>query len=246
MRWAPLMARLEKDGLANNTIVIFASDNGGVEFYDNSGMDRPEYRGTPATSNSPLRGGKGLAYEGGVRVPLIVKWPGVTKPGTATDALAECMDLFPTFIEAAGGALPHQPMDGYSLVPLLSGQKPAVRRRVFCIQPQYQFSYSPPAYAPVATVTSAQWKLVKFYGDNPNGTDRVELYNLRNDIGESFDLAPALPDIVQTLSRDLDTYTTRIHAVLPRSNPRFDPTVMRQAVVRKPAEPLVAPDPYGD
>jgi arylsulfatase A-like enzyme len=241
-----LEACLEKDGLAQNTIVVFASDNGGVEFYDNGGMDDKQYQGTPATSNSPLRAGKGTAYEGGVREPFIVKWPGVTKAGTVTSALAECMDVFPTFIEAAGGKLPDQPLDGYSLVPLLNGTKASVRNRVFCIQPQYQFNYSPPVYAPVASVTSDQWKLIKFYGDNSDGSDRYELHNLSDDIGETFDFSAGEPEIVATLSKDLDRYTARIHAVLPVPNPNFNPTAMRKPNKRLPSEPVVPPDPYGD
>jgi arylsulfatase A-like enzyme len=96
------------------------------------------------------------------------------------------MDIFPTFIEMAGQPLPRQPLDGYSLVPVLRGTKPSVRARVFCIEPTYLLNYSPPVYAPGATITTGNWKLLRFYGDNPGGSDREELYNLKDDIGETF------------------------------------------------------------
>ena len=237
---------LEKNGLTGKTIVVFTSDNGGVGFYDNGGMAHKEYQGNPATSNAPLRGGKGMVYEGGTRVPLIVKWPGVTKANTVTTAPEECMDLFPTFIEMAGQPLPKQPLDGYSLVPILQGTKPFVRTKVFCIQPGYQANYSPPVYAPGATITKGDWKLLRFYGDNPDGSDRQELYNLKDDIGETFDYADSLPEITQKLAKNLDDYIARIQVVLPRSNPNFDPNVVRPPNKRRPSEPMVPPPDDGD
>jgi arylsulfatase A-like enzyme len=187
-----------------------------------------------------------MTYEGGTRVPLIVKWPGVTKPGTVTTALEECMDIFPTFIEIAGQQLPSQPLDGYSLVPILRGTKPSVRSKVFCIQPTYLLNYSPPIYAPSASITEGDWKLIRFYGDNPDGTDRQELYNLKDDIGETFDDAPSLLDITRKLAKNLDTYIARIQVVLPKANPNFDPKVVPPPRIRKASEPLVPPTDNGD
>jgi arylsulfatase A-like enzyme len=241
-----LLDCLEKNGLSDRTIVVFSSDNGGLGFFDNGGMAHKEYQGNPATSNAPLRGGKGMNYEGGTRVPLIVKWPGVAKSGTVTSALEECMDIFPTFVEMAGQSLPKQPLDGYSLVPVLKGTKPSVRTKVFCIQPTYLLNYSPPIYAPSASIIQGDWKFIRFYGDNPDGSNREELYNLKDDIGETFDDAPALPDISKKLSKNLDDYLARIEVVLPKPNPNFDATVVPPARIRKPSEPLVPPPDDGD
>jgi arylsulfatase A-like enzyme len=241
-----LLACLEKNGLSDRTIVVFSSDNGGLGFFDNGGMAHKEYQGNPATSNAPLRGGKGMIYEGGTRVPLLVKWPGVTKAGTVTAALEECMDIFPTFVEMAGQPLPKQPLDGYSLVPVLKGTKTNVRSKVFCVQPTYLLNYSPPIYAPSASITQGDWKLVRLYGDNPDGSNREELYNLKDDIGETFDDAPALTDISKKLAKNLDDYLARIQVVLPKANPNFDATVVPPPKMRKPSEPLVPPAKDGD
>src|SRR5262249_37496749 len=106
-----VLAKLEELGLTENTIVIFSSDNGGVGGYEEIG-------GRGITSNRPLRGGKGMLYAGGVRVPFIIRWPGHTKPGSTSDTPAQHVDLFPTFLEIAGAKEPRQVLDGESLAPL--------------------------------------------------------------------------------------------------------------------------------
>ena len=237
-----IMACLEKDGIADNTIVIFGSDNGGLGFSDTGGMAHKEYWGNPATNNAPLRGGKGQIYEGGVRVPLIIKWPGVTKPGTTTDAFEECMDILPTFADIAGQPLPNEPLDGFSLVPLLKGTQPSVRNKVFCVAPYYIWNYAPPVYAPAASVTEGEWKLIRFYNDNPDNSDRYELYNLKHDIGETFDFSAVLPDITQQMTKTLDDYIARIGEPMPQPNPDFDPKMLVPPHKRAPSEPVVPPD----
>jgi arylsulfatase A-like enzyme len=241
-----LMATLKKDGLEQNTIVIFSSDNGGLEYWGNGQMAHKEYQDTPATSNDPLRGGKGMIFDGGIRVPLIVKWPGVVKPGTTTGALDECMDIYPTVIEMAGLQVPTtQPLDGYSFVPVLQGTKPWVRREAFCLQPHDLRNYLPIMQGPSATVLNGDWKLIHFYGANPDGSDRLELYNLKDNLEESFDLSHAVPAITAELSKDLDAYLAKIGAVLPAPNPAYDPKAplpTSKAQAAMPYEPLIEGD----
>jgi arylsulfatase A-like enzyme len=234
-----LMDTLKKDGLEGNTIVIFSSDNGGLEYWGNAQMAHNEYRDTPATSNDPLRGGKGMTYDGGVRVPLIVKWPGVTKPGATTDALDMCVDIYPTVLEMTGQPVPTtQPLDGVSFVPVLQGTKPYVRHEIFCLQPHDLRNYAPIMQGPSAMVINGDWKLIRFYGANPDGSDRLELYNLKANLEESFDLSLAVPDITAKLSKDLDAYLAKIQAVLPAPNPAYDPKAPWPTSKAQP------PDPY--
>jgi arylsulfatase A-like enzyme len=234
-----LMDTLKKDGLENNTIVIFSSDNGGLEYWGNAGMAHKEYQDTPGTSNDPLRGGKTQIYEGGVRVPMVVKWPGVVKPGSVTHALGVSADLYPTLIGMAGQAVPTtQPLDGVSFVPVLQGTKDSVRNKVYCIVPQYNQNYAPILQPPCASIIDGDWKLIRFYADYPDGSDRYELYNLRDNLEESFDLSKALPDMTARLSKDLDDYIARIQAVMPAANPAFDPKAMPPPSIAKPSEPL--------
>lgn len=237
-----LMDALQKAGIADKTIVIFSSDNGGLEFWDGGGMAHTEYRGIPATNNVPLRSGKGSLYEGGVRVPLIVKWPGVVKPASESRSLAVCMDIYPTLLQMAGTSpLPGQPLDGVSLVPILKGTAASVRDKVFCVSPTYTLNYAPDIFPPRASIHDGDWKLLRFYGANPDDSNREELYNLKDDIGETFDLSAALPDLTKKLSRQLDDYIARIHVVMPVPNPKYDPHALPPAKKRQPSEPLILP-----
>ena len=241
-----LMDTLKKDGLENNTIVIFSSDNGGLEYWGNEGMSHHEYQDTQGTDNAPLRGGKTQIYEGGVRVPLIVKWPGVVKPGTTTNALGSCVDMYPTLIEMAGQTVPTtQPVDGVSLLPVLKGEKASVKNEIFTYQPQYNINYYPDVEPPRASVIDGDWKLIRFFMDNPDKTDRYELYDLKNNLEEGFDLSHQQPQIRDKLAKDLDAYLTRIHAVLPVLNPAYDPMKLPPPTKAKAAEPLT-PVPDGD
>jgi arylsulfatase A-like enzyme len=237
-----LMDTLKKDGLENNTIVIFSSDNGGLEYWGGGGMSHHEYVDTPGTSNDPLRGGKTEIYEGGVRVPLVVKWPGVVQPGSVTRALGACMDIYPTLIEMAGQTVPTtQPLDGVSLVPVLRGTQASVRNQVYCFMPQYNVNYAPVLQAPCASIIDGDWKLIRFYGDNPDGSNRTELYNLHDNLEETFDLSKACPDIVAQLSRYLDGYIARTQVVMPGRNPAYSPTAFPPPSIAHPSLPIVPP-----
>jgi arylsulfatase A-like enzyme len=198
-------AKLDELKLADRTIVIFTSDNGGR---------------IPTTSNKPLRYGKASAYEGGVRVPLIVHWPGVTKPGSASDTPVITMDLFPTI---AGMANLKQPkkgagIDGISLVPLLRGIGEIKRTELFWHYPHHQH-YQQGGATPYGAIRSGDYKLIEFFNDG-----HVELYDIKADIGESRDLAKAKPELANRLRARLHAWRDDVGAQMPTANPRYDPT----------------------
>ncbi len=199
-----IRAGLEALGLSTNTVVIFTSDNGGLVL----GGD------TRATSNFPLRSGKGDAYEGGVRVPLIVHWPGVTRPGTTTSTPAQSIDLYPTVLELTGtpDAEGHV-VDGVSLVPVLQGKSLAAARSLFWHYPHYH----PGGATPYGAIRNGDWKLIQFYE-----TGHLELYNLASDLGEKQDLANALPEKANQLAKELGDWRQRVGAQMPISNPKFE------------------------
>jgi arylsulfatase A-like enzyme len=176
-----VLARLKERHLADKTLVIFASDNGG---YVNTNC------GLQVTDNWPLRSGKGSLYEGGIRVPLIVRLPGVTTPGTTCDELVMCTDFFPTIRELCGLNVSNQPAslqppDGLSLVPLLRQPRSTLPRdALFFNYPHYY-----PTTTPVSAVLSRDWKLLDNFEDN-----HIDLYCLRDDPGEKHDLAAAQPE----------------------------------------------------
>ncbi len=204
--------KIEELGLTGRTIVIFTSDNGGRVTVDN--INR-----VPTTSNVPLRFGKASAYEGGVRVPLIVSWPGVTKPGSVSDAPVITMDLFPTIVEMAG--LPtnasRTALDGVSIAALLRGATKPTRDTMFWHYPHHQH-YQLGGAMPYAAIRSGDFKLVEFFNDM-----HVELYNIRADIGEKIDLASAQPKKVEELRARLHAWRKEVGAQMPTPNPTHDP-----------------------
>jgi arylsulfatase A len=198
-----LVAKLDELGLRENTLVVFTSDNGGLSTSE----------GWP-TSNLPLRGGKGWMYEGGIREPLIVRWPGVTRPGSVIATPVSSPDYFPTFLEAAGlRPAPGQVLDGRSLVPVLKGGT-APERALFWHYPHYGNQGG----APAAAVRRGDWKLIEWQEDN-----RVELFNLAQDLGEKTDLATREPDRAARLRAELHAWQKDVGAKFPIPNPTFDP-----------------------
>jgi arylsulfatase A-like enzyme len=196
--------KLEELQIAGRTIIVFTSDNGGR---------------IPTTSNVPLRAGKASAYEGGVRVPLIVYWPGVTKPGSVSDAPAITMDLFPTILEMAGvPAAGAHPMDGVSIVPLLRGGTKPTRDTLFWHYPHHQH-YQLGGTTPCGAIRSGDFKLVEFFNDM-----HVELYNVRENIGETDDLAASQPAKVGELRARLHAWRKEVGAQMPSPNPNYDPS----------------------
>lgn len=206
-----VMAKLDALGLGENTVLIFSSDNGGVGGYT-SNDGRPENRGI--TSNLPLRGGKGQLYEGGVRVPLIVRWPRAIKAGSATAQPVISVDFFPTFLELAGSKEnPKQARDGVSLVPLLksSGQAKLKREALYWNFP----GYLPGRTTPVASVRDGDWKLIEFYEDG-----KMELYNLAQDLSERNDLSAKMPDKTRELHEKLKAWRASVNAPMPKPKPQ--------------------------
>ena len=201
---------LDRRGLSGRTAVIFTSDNGGY---------------APATSMEPLRGSKGMLYEGGVRVPLIVRWPGVVEPGSTSEEPVIGLDLFPTILEIAGVPTPDgaEP-DGRSLVPLLNRDADSLdREALYWHFPAYlqgnRDADGPWRTTPAGAIRMGDWKLLEFFEDG-----RIELYNLADDLGESDDLASERTEIAEDLHRRLRTWRASTGAPVPAEpNPEFDP-----------------------
>ncbi len=199
-----VLDKLDQLGLTETTVVVFMSDNGGL-----STLRR---RGYP-TSNLPLRAGKGWCYEGGIREPMIIRAPGVTRPGGVCGVPVTSTDFYPTMLELAGlAARPKQHVDGLSLVPLLAGGKTLPRDAIYWHYPHYHGS----TWTPGAAVRAGDWKLIEFYDE---GT--VELYNLSKDIGERRDLARKMPEKKNELLTLLHTWQKRVGAKMPRPNPDY-------------------------
>ncbi len=207
-----ILSALQEAGVADRTIVVFTSDNGGSAF--------GEADGVLPTSNAPLKAGKGTIYEGGIRVPLIVDWPGVTKPGSVSTALVQTTDLFATFLEMAGVALPADyPGDGASIVPVLKGAKETVRDAVYTYFPH---NVDATGNLSGAAVRRGDHKLIRYFADNPDGSDRLELYDLAADLGETRNLAAAKPDLAGELNGLLGAYLEDTKALIPGKNPAYD------------------------
>jgi len=223
-----LVGALKAAGVLENTVIIFTSDNG--PFYVSSQDRMPaEFHQVPVTSAYPLRAGKETIYEGGVRVPLVIKWPGVTRAGSQSDALVQSVDFFPTLAERLGLKLPTGlEFDGVSFAGVLEG-KSSSRDEVFSHSPHERASRSyermavPTPAAAASSLRMGAWKLVRLYGDGPDRANRDELYNLKDDPGETRDLAAARPEKVRELSARLDHYLQDTAAVIPRKNPSYDP-----------------------
>jgi arylsulfatase A-like enzyme len=194
-----VLARLEERGLTDNTLVIFLSDNGGhVMPFDNQTV----------TNNAPLRSGKGSLYEGGVRVPLIIRWPGVTKADTVCDEPVCVMDVLPTIAAAVqpAGAKPWQAVDGLSLLPLLKDPEAGLGRDAL----YFHYPHYYPTTTPASAIRRRGWKLIEYFED-----DHVELYNLENDLGEKHDLAAEQPERARRLRGQLHAWRQSVQAQLP-------------------------------
>jgi arylsulfatase A-like enzyme len=220
-----LMDAVEKAGLADRTIFVFFSDNGGWAAPPKGKTQPRGFESLPVTSNRPLASGKASIYEGGTRVPCIVAWPGKIKPGTVDPSLFESTDWFPTLLAMCGlPAPPEVKFDGVDQKPTLLGQG-AVRDRVFGYFPNGGpgSHANIPGYLPSASVRLGDWKLIRFFADNDDGSDRFELYNLKDDLGESKNLADANPERVGELDELITGFLRDTEAVIPVRNPGYDP-----------------------
>lgn len=204
---ARVMQVLDECALTERTIVVFTSDNGGLTL--------PFCQGQPVTHNIGLRAGKGSAYEGGVRVPLLIRWPGVTTPGSACHTPVIGTDLYPTILEMAG--IPDAPdhvLDGESIVPFIKDPQSSRGSPLFWHYPHYH----PGGATPYSAIRDGDWRLVHFFED-----DRVELYNLRDDPEETHDLAATQPQKAAELKAKLADWRAAVRAQLPTPNPDYDP-----------------------
>jgi arylsulfatase A-like enzyme len=208
-----IMAVLDELKLADNTVLIFTSDNGGVGGYVREGIRKGN---EDVTDNAPLRSGKGSLYEGGTRVPFIVRWPGQVQAGAACDTPTIHVDLYPTLMAIAGGRMPAtQVFDGESLLPLFRNVRaPLAREAIFQHFPGY-LGAGPGQWrtTPVSLIQAGDWKLMEFLEDG-----RLELYNLREDLGETRNLAAAQPAKARELHAKLVAWRTAINAPMPARN----------------------------
>ncbi len=217
-----LMDAVEDLGLEDNTIFIFFSDNGGVDNrFDNIPLIGGESvnvypEGHPlnyiATSNTPLRAGKGTLYEGGIRVPLIVKWPGKVKAGSSSDAIVSCVDFYPTFSELTKAGEVEQVLDGKSMLSVLNGGEGDSEREIFTHYPVYHHE------VPMSAVRKGDWKIIQNLVSG-----EFDLYNLKYDINEMTDLKFSYPEKLAEMKTVLETWQTNTKAQMPVPNPDFDP-----------------------
>jgi len=203
-----LMNKLDELELTDHTLIIFTSDNGGLSTLTAD-------RGVAPTSVKPLRAGKGWCYEGGIRVPLIIRMPGLTTPGTFSDIPVISCDYYPTVLEIAGlSMMPEQHVDGISLVPLFKEGGSIEREVLFWHFPHYHGS----SWTPGSALRHNEWKLIEFYD-----WEKTELYNLQDDPGEERDLSPNFPGIVLEMKQKLRQIQEDTHASFPVSNSGYDP-----------------------
>ena len=211
-----IIERLAQNELTDNAVVIFISDNGGLtqRYGKHDGF----------TENLPLRRGKGSAYEGGVRVPAIAFWPGITTPGSTCDEPIITTDLFPTLAEIARAKLPESTaIDGQSLVPLFNDTTHKFDRNLFWHYPHYHAGGD----GPYSAIRSGDFRLIVFHEDQ-----QTRLYNLANDIEEKTDLSQTHPQKLATMKRQLQEWQSSVGAQMPTPNPDYDPA--RQTNVAKP------------
>ena len=216
-----LLDALDAEGITDETVIIFYSDNGGNI---HCGLEETAASGekyiTPVTSNHPLRGGKGGIHEGGVRVPAIVVWPGVTSPGSRNKTRIQAIDLYPTVLHMLGVESPKTAViDGVNFIEALRGAE-VERTPMFTYVPSH--GNTPHWLPPSMSVHVGNWKLIRTFYYGEAGTHDYRLYNLQNDIGESHNLAAAHPEKVQELDGLIDSYIKEVGVVLPAVNPNFD------------------------
>jgi len=199
-----LMTKLEELGLTENTIIIFTSDNGGHGKW---------------TSNYPWRGNKGNFYEGGIRVPLIVKWPGITTPASVSDVPVISNDFYPTMLEMAGLPLmPQQHMDGLSLVPLIKGEDAIDREVLYWHFPNYIGRGHPNPSGPLSVIRYRDWKLIESLEDGS-----FELYDLKTDPGETKNVVSENPELADEMSLKLAEWRKGAGVQMPEPNPDYKP-----------------------
>jgi uncharacterized sulfatase len=216
-----ILETLDRLKLARNTVVFFTSDNGGLH-------QRYDGQGDVVTTNAPLRDEKGSLYEGGIRVPLVVRWPGVVRPGSVCREPTISVDFYPTMLDCAGAGRPGaHVLDGRSLLPLLKQTGGLKRDAIYFHYPHYHHS------RPAGAIRAGDWKLIEFFDD---GT--TELYNLKDDLGETTNLAEKAADRAKQLRSKLAAWRQSVGALMPSENPKYDPGRAGQWWSRRTKRPL--------
>jgi len=204
-----IVSLLDSLDLSANTVVVFYSDNGGYG---------------PATSMSPLRGSKGMLYEGGIRVPLVIRWPGIVAAGNATEMPVIGIDFYPTLLDIAQVDRGEEDqLDGISFLPVLTDYATDIPRPLFWHFPAYLEGYSdtigPWRTTPAGAIRLGSYKLIEFFEDG-----QLELYNLKDDIGEQNNLVDEMPEKVDELYTLMQNWRSQVHAPVPVTlNPDYDP-----------------------
>ncbi|MCF7817716.1 MAG: sulfatase [Kiritimatiellales bacterium] len=209
-----LLDAIDAAGIAGNTAIIFTSDNGG-NMYN-------EIDDTTPTSNFPLRGGKATMFEGGIRVPCVVVWPGITKPGSQCDDIIQSTDFYPTILDLLKIPMPKDHVvDGIDMTPALRGGKVERKEGIITFFPHAPAvpDWLPPAVA----IHVGDWKLIRLFYQGENRNHGYLLYNLAEDLGEQHDLSGQYPERVATMDRMIEDYLHQANAVVPQPNPAFDP-----------------------
>lgn len=217
-----ILKMLETEDLAENTIVIFTSDNGGYRM---------------SSFPSPIRAGKGSYYEGGIRVPLLVRWPEKIKPNIDPMPVINA-DFYPTLLSLANAEPPNQILDGINLSSVFLGQQPTTSRDLFWHFPVYLQAHHAPTdqgqdplfrTRPGSAIRSGDWKLIHYFEH-----DEYELYNLANDVGEQDNLATKFPDKLGELQEKLQAWRQEIGADIPKElNPEYDPNINQRLIAQK-------------
>lgn len=241
-----ILQHLEETDILDNTVVIFLSDNGGID-------ERLDFRALPVPNpqnpmlepnlieydNEPLRAGKGSAYEGGVRVPMIIHWPGMKSKGTVLETPVHAVDIAPTLFRLAG-VKTDQVLDGEDLTPLLEGLDPGNfnNRAIFQYYPLYDLLWG---LTPSATIRKGDFKLIEFFGDRFDQQNQyipghhIELYDLRKDIGETINLADREPELTRELLGELHAWMDTMKVPVSSENPYHNPDSMFVVTNVKPA-----------
>jgi arylsulfatase A-like enzyme len=226
-----LVAALERLGIADNTAIIFSSDNGGNRYNGiiETDIHGNEYTVEP-TDNAPLRGGKATQWEGGIRVPTAIYWPGVTpRGGAVSDAIIQSTDFYPTILSLLNIPLPpDHPVDGEDFSAVLRGQDWQRARGIITY-----FPHNPPVpdwLPPSISIIDGDWKLIRifYYGDHP-GEHQYKLFNLNEDIGEQANLAERYPERVRTMDQMMEDYIQEANVFIPQPNPNFNPAQFNPA-----------------
>lgn len=213
-----ILDTLDRLHLAERTLVIFTSDNGGNRYN--------KIDGTQPTSNAPLRGGKATLWEGGVRVPCVVVWPGQAVPGSRCDALIDSCNFYPTLLEMLGLAPAEgQRFDGISFAPALRGQ-PFERGPIFSYFPHAL--PVPDSLRPAITVQDGEWKLYRLFHNGEAGAHEWRLYNLKDDEGERRNLASQHPERVAAMDARIEAFLQETRAITPQPNPDYLPPEKRR------------------